>query len=124
MSGIDALARLRYGGGVSKRFQRFVAEELTSFRSSNLAARLYDEFRNALVHEARLKRGGQFSLEGHGTMEEIEGVLLINPQGLVGEIHEALTRWVVELSADTGQRAALANAIRTDFADDLRLTEA
>ena len=27
MSGIDALAR--YGGGVSKRFQRFVAEELT-----------------------------------------------------------------------------------------------
>ncbi len=124
VSCIDALARLRYGGGVGERFRTFAVEHLASFGDSKLAARFYDEFRNGLVHEARLKHGGQFSLERLSTVEDIGGVLLINPESLAGEVQEALARWVAELSADTTKRATLAATIKTDFADDLGLAGA
>lgn len=124
VSCIDAVARLRYGGGVGERFRRFAGEELTSFGTSNLAARLYEEFRNGLVHEGRLKRGGQFSFERRCTVEDVGGVLLINPQHLAAEVREALQGWVTELSADPAARATLATAIKADFAEDLALAGA
>jgi hypothetical protein len=56
VSCVDALARLRFGDGVGKRFKKFAAEELQSLSGGDVAERLYDEFRNGLVHEARLKK--------------------------------------------------------------------
>ncbi len=44
---------------------------LTSFASDELAARFYDDFRNGLVHEAKIKQGGQFSLELQSTVQEL-----------------------------------------------------
>src|SRR5882672_10174553 len=50
---IDALARVQIGGGVGERFKKFAADELPSFKSGDRAARLYHDFRNGLIHEAR-----------------------------------------------------------------------
>ncbi|HEY3118006.1 MAG TPA: hypothetical protein VGK54_14785 [Chloroflexota bacterium] len=71
-----------------------------------------------------VKHGAQFSLERSGTVEDVGGVLLINPQSLAGEVQEAVRRWVAELSADDAKRASLAGAIKTDFAEDFRLAGA
>lgn len=121
VSCIDATARLRYGGGVGERFRRFAAEELASFSAPGLDARFYDEYRNGLVHEARLKRGAQFSLERPSTVEDVGGILLINPQRLADEVEVALKKWIGELTADTKKQAALVACVKTDFADDLAI---
>lgn len=121
VSCIDALARLRFGGSVGHRFRQFARDELSSFASDGLAARFYDEFRNGLVHEARIKQGGQFSLELQGTVQELDGVLLVNPVYLAREIHEALTRYVELVSREGGERARLAARLRSDFAMELSI---
>jgi len=46
VSCIDALARLRFNGGVGARFTKLIINELRSFKSGGLADRFYDEFRN------------------------------------------------------------------------------
>ncbi len=70
VSCIDALARLRYGGGVGERFKKFLRDYVDSFATDHLAKKFYDNFRNGLVHEARLKTGAQFSLELTETVVE------------------------------------------------------
>lgn len=54
VSCIDALARIRFGDGVGRRFCKFALDELKSFSDPDMAERFYDEFRNGLVHEGRL----------------------------------------------------------------------
>lgn len=121
VSCIDALARLRFGYGVGKRFRKFVGEELRSFSGNNLAQRFYDNFRNGLVHEARLKKGGQFSLETKTTVEELGGLLLINPVCLAQEVRHALTSYVTILGRDDGARKRLARFLRREHSDDFAL---
>src|SRR5574341_1198917 len=82
VSCIDALARLRFDDKVGKRFKEFTTKALPSFSEGDLAERFYDEFRNGLVHEARLKKGAQFSLETEATVQQLDGLLLVNPKYL------------------------------------------
>jgi hypothetical protein len=71
---IDALARMRFNNPkVGDRIKRFAREELRSFSASGLATRFYEDFRNGLVHEARIKNGGQFSLDIGSTVERVSG---------------------------------------------------
>lgn len=66
VSCIDALARFKFKtNDVGKRFKDFVQQELPSFSNKELAKRFYEDFRNGLIHESRIKLGGQFSLEGN-----------------------------------------------------------
>jgi hypothetical protein len=56
VSCIDALARARFSDPkVGDRIKRFAREELKSFPREALAVRFYHDFRNGLVHEARIK---------------------------------------------------------------------
>ena len=121
---ILALARLRFGGGVGARFQKFVGEELRSFSGGGVAQRFYDDFRNGLVHEARLKKGGQFSLKTKTTVEELGGLLLINPVYLAQEVRAALGSYVTLLGHDNSERERPAEALRQDHSDDFRVAQA
>lgn len=118
VSCIDALARLRFGNGVEKRFTKFAREQLASFITDDLASRFYLEFRNGLVHEARLKEGGQFSLETSVTVEKVNGLLLINPRLLAREVQSALETYVTLLKADSSKLQALVNALQRDHDKD------
>jgi len=124
VSCIDALARLRFGDGVGRRFRRFVCQELRSFFDDSLTQRFYDEFRNGLVHEARIKNGGQFSLETNTTVTELGGLLLINPDYLAQEVRAALQSYVTFLSQDDRARERLAQTLRRDHLDDFRVAQA
>jgi hypothetical protein len=124
VSCIDALARLRFRDGVGRRFRKFVCKELRSFSADSLAQCFYDDFRNGLVHEARLKNGGQFSLETNTTVAEFDGLLLINPACLAQEVRVALHSYVTVLSQDDRARARLALTLRRDHSDDFRVAQA
>lgn len=118
VSCIDALARLRFGNGVRERFERFAREQLKSFSAGDLAKRFYLDFRNGLVHEARLKEGGQFSLEIASTVEELRGLVLVNPRLLAAEVRSALEGYVALLHGDANERGKLAQAVMQDHAKD------
>ena len=72
VSCIDALSCLQSKpkASVRRRFCSWIKTGLPSFGSAAIAERFYCEFRNGLVHEARIKKGGQFSLEQSCTMDK------------------------------------------------------
>ena len=89
-----------------------------SFSKGGLATRFYEDFRNGLVHEARIKNGGQFSLEIGSTVEQLRGVLLINPARLGVEVRSAINGYAALLERDAAARQRLARALARDHARD------
>lgn len=71
VSTIDLLACLTIScnsGTVGMRFKQWIKDHITAFDNSDpnseiLADKFYDEFRNGLVHEGRIKNVGQFSYD-------------------------------------------------------------
>jgi len=127
MCSIDALARYRFPedserGG--ERFRKFAREQLQSFREGDLDDRLYKEVRCGLVHEARLKKGVQFSFEKKQTVDNIEQLLVINPQYLVDEVQCALKNLIKELESDADELAKLVDVIRKEIDEDLAVGNA
>jgi len=121
VSCIDALAYIRFGDVVGVRFRKLVDEELNSFSGSAITQRFYDEFRNGLVHEGRLKNGAQFSLEIAETAETLDGILVVNPKHLAAEVLSALDCYVVFLQHDGQERAKLAATLKQDLSEDFRV---
>jgi hypothetical protein len=118
VSAIDALARLRSRDGVGDRFKKFAREKLPSFADENLAQRFYEDFRNGLVHEARLKNGAQFTLEFEPTVAIANDIMLINPRLLAAEVRAALNAYVTLLASDEGELKKLAETLAQDHASD------
>lgn len=118
ISCIDALARYRFGNGVEE-VENFIATELSGFhRDNGLARRFYIEFRHGLVHEARIKNGGQFSFQRRASVVEESGLLLVNPIHLLNDVESALTVYVRLLESDSQERSKLALRLRKDHARD------
>lgn len=117
---IDALARMRYGGGVGMRFKKFITNELPSFAQGNRADRFYDDFRNGLVHEARIKNGGQFTMDADRTVQSVNGLLLVNPWHLGVELRAALASYVTLLTSSVAERRKLAGRLKADLAADFQ----
>jgi hypothetical protein len=117
VSSIDAIARVvvRYKR-VGKRFKCFVQQNLAHFSSDEAADVLYEEFRNGLVHEGRVKRGAEFSPSSSMVIDCVDGVWRINPTLLVDEVSSALQA----LAADKGMRAAIGSAVVNDYRIELK----
>jgi hypothetical protein len=124
VSCIDALARIRFGGSVAKRFGRFTREQLQSFSSGDLAGRFYKEFRNGLVHEGRVKNGGQFSLDIGKTVLQSDGILVVNPKYLAQETSSSLNSYIDLLQREDAERQRLADMLRNDHSEDFRVAAA
>jgi len=125
VSCIDALARLKYrSNDVGKRFKWFLARELKSFGNQNVAQRFYDEVRNGLVHEARLKEGAQFTLDpviDETVTIRIGDVLLVNPRLLFFEIQNALDAYVELLKKDERELRLLSASLILDLDKDIHV---
>lgn len=117
VSCIDALARLQYGGKVGKRFQRFVQRNLPSFRDVQLAERFYEDFRNGLIHEARIKKGGQFSLDQDKTVIR-KPLVVISPRHLCHEVRQAFSQYIKVLVAEDSARQKFRSVLRKEFAEE------
>jgi hypothetical protein len=115
---IDALAKIQ-NGRVGNRFQKWVAEELKSFKDNEIAKRFYDDFRNGLVHEARIKNGGEFSLEQNTTVQVKCSIMKINPFRLCEEVNTALSRFIKLLHDDDNTRSSFIGILNREFKNEL-----
>jgi len=89
------------------RFPKWMAGELRSFEGDEkLAIRFYKAFRCGLVHEARIKYVGEFSLDTKRTVTLYGNFFVINPYLLLDEVIDALNRFVSKFIGDNafGQR--------------------
>ena len=124
VSAIDAIAWIKYAPRtadrqVGKEFKKFVSAELASFTDPKIAERFYQDFRNGLVHECRIKNGGQFSLDHPDTVKEEDSILSINPRRLADEVEAALLNYVKVLMENEAARAGFLQTVKDEFADEL-----
>ena len=90
---------------VGNRFEKWLINNIPVFEkkdthyNKSYAKRFYEEFRNGLVHEGHIKRGGQFSYDIN--FVELEGsIMIINPEKLVQFIEEAFSRYLEDIKKD------------------------
>lgn len=123
VSSIDALAEIQTGNKrVRSRFRKWTAAELKSFKNPDVNKQFYEDFRDGLVHNARVKRGSQFSLDQNATVVYEKSILSINPLLLADEVNDALSRFVSQLEKNEGVRTVFVNRIRSEFKDELGLS--
>jgi hypothetical protein len=129
VSTIDFMAGLHHSAedladrGVGADFRRFARHKLQSFRSGDLAQRLYDEFRNGLAHEARIKNAGEFSFDWPQTVRLAGGRLCINPAWLLREVEAALDQQIAELTQDEAKCEEAAERLRKLFAKEFGIVQ-
>ena len=118
---IDALAYFQARGSKKggDRFRIWCEAHLPSFNDDEMSRRFYKDFRNGLVHNARIKNGGEFTLESDCTVEVRESILSINPLHLAKEVSDALNRYIALLKADDDARARFLDRICSDFEYEL-----
>jgi ribonuclease HI len=120
VSSIDALAEIQTGNKrVGSRFRKWTAAELKSFKNPDVNKRFYEDFRDGLVHNARIKRGSQFSLDQNATVVYERSILSINPRLLADEVEDALSRLVTKLVTSDPLRDLFLSRIRSEFEEEL-----
>jgi hypothetical protein len=92
---IDAMSRLYFGPNRLQRitnrdFRTFARHLLPSFGEPKAADLLWENYRNGLVHEGRLKGGCQFELGRQITLDLTGPLPLIDPARLLAEVRAAL----------------------------------
>ncbi|MBN1372592.1 MAG: hypothetical protein JW987_11695 [Anaerolineaceae bacterium] len=89
------------------------------------AERFYDEFRNGLVHEGRVKEAGQFSLDADtfASVDQIftfvDHAMVVNPFNLLNAIEAALHQYQDKLLNDKSKLEQFAVFLRTVFQADI-----
>lgn len=120
VSCIDALAYFYTGiRDVEIRFHDWCIEFLPSFNSEKNASSFYQDFRNGLVHNARIKNGGEFTLEIDCTVKSQGPIISINPLYLASEIGEALSRYIDYLKSNPRVKNKFVELILIDFKYEL-----
>ncbi len=123
MAGLHHFAEALADRSVGSDFRWFARNKLQSFHSGDLAMRLYDEFRNGLTHEARIKNAGEFSFSWSQTVRLASGRLCINPTWLLREVKEALDQQIAELTQDKTRREEAAERLRRLYAKEFGIIQ-
>ena len=123
---IDFLARVSIGGNVGNRFGTWLYKNTTEFKRKDpdntnrtLSRRFYDEFRHGLVHEGRIKNCGQFSYEIEDLVSINNGVMLVNPECLLGKIKKAFEEYMQKVEENEKDFREFKRALKKDFQRDV-----
>ncbi len=111
VSTIDCLAMISISPNrVGDRFKQWTQNNIAELNQSSLASRFYEDFRNGLVHEGRIKKGGQFSFETDNKLLKIdEGVMIINPDILIQKINYSFNQYIRRLKTNSAEFQNLQN---------------
>lgn len=117
---IDALSRYKYGKdvGTNERFPQWCADNLPLFEDG-FHQRFYNGFRNGLVHEGRIKNGGEFFIGRGESVKHSENILSIDPWDLYYEVVYAFGKFMDELLNDQDKLNDLKEIIKNDFEYEL-----
>lgn len=123
VSAIDFLGRFYAGCPKNDVKNRFVCWILTYMRppfDGNLATKFYDDFRNGLVHECRIKNGGEFTLEIKEVVELNGKYLRVNPKNLRDLISKGFEKYVEDIKRNEVLYVELRNCLNKDFEEDFK----
>ena len=131
VSAIDFLGRFYFGCPkedkvkVERRFVGWLSKYMSPPFNALLAEKFYKDFRNGLVHECRIKNGGEFSLnEGETIREEVDdnGVryLVVNPEKLLKKLDDGFKNYLDDLQQDENMLCQLIECLEKDFNEDFR----
>ena len=115
MSTIDAINN--YKNNIAHRIEQFIidTEEFQYYGDkdqNSIRSEFRDSLRNGVVHEGRVKNGGQFSYEIPFNFVYQEGFLVINPDRLYNRVNIYFEQFINDLRND--------NQIYQIFIDKLR----
>jgi len=128
VSAIDFLGRFYFGcpkDEVECRFVGWLLKYMSPPFNALLAKKFYKDFRNGLVHECRIKNGGEFSLnEGETIREEVDdnGVRyqVVNPEKLLKKLDDGFKNYLDDLQQDENMLCQLIECLEKDFNEDFR----
>ncbi|MGC4102332.1 hypothetical protein [Ferruginibacter sp.] len=121
MSAIDAIANYSIGG--KNHIKDFIRQSpsLDNFSEDQkkaLVKAFDDYFRNGLVHEGRVKNGGQFSYE-YPFLYFDNGFLIINPRLLHSEVVTYFENYIKLISKDEGAYAVFYQKFSRQFKPEI-----
>lgn len=124
---IDFLARIETGSNhVRERFEKWVKCNIKEFNktdinnpSRTLAYRLFEDFRNGLVHEGRIKKASQFSYDSH-ELVEIDQSIMINPRYLLNAIIKSFKKYINKLKTNKYTFDNFKKNLEKDFHEDMK----
>ncbi len=102
-----------------KRFKKWLKDNIKEFDTQDFAHRFYDEFRNGLVHEGRIKNGGQFSYELKELVRVIDSIMIVNPEKLLEKIEKSFEKYIGTVEKEEWAFQALKCALIRDFQRDI-----
>jgi hypothetical protein len=128
---IDFLARITIESDeVRKRIEQWLRKYINEFnqevpdnRSRTLARRFYEEFRNGLVHEGRIKNCGQFSDDYSELIHMEDRIMVINSVFLLKAIKKSFETYMDNVENDTSLFHQFKCALIRDFGDDVELAK-
>lgn len=124
---IDFLSRIDIGTDkVGKRIAEWLMANIEEFkeadpdaRGQTLATRFYDEFRNGLVHEGRIKNAGQFSYNLKELVKIVKSVMVVNPEFLLNSIDTSFKKYIDKIEKDKCAFQNFKCALLRDFRKDV-----
>lgn len=131
VSAVDFLGRFYFGCPkedevkVERRFVGWLLKYMSPLFNALLAKKFYKDFRNGLVHECRIKNGGEFSLNKGETIKgEVDdnGVryLVVNPEKLLKKLEDGFKNYLDDLQQDEDMFRQFVECLKKDFKEDFR----
>ena len=129
---IDFLARIETGWDkVYKRFKYWVKNNIKEFYTSEpdtplqeFVDRFYEDFRNGLVHEGRIKNAGQFSYDDNVLVkfDKVNGpkpIMIINPKFLQEAISKSFEKYIKKVQNEESIFKKFKSVLMGDFQQDV-----
>lgn len=124
---IDLLSRLKNDiDEVRKRYVSWLVLEIPDFdlpvlrnQTVKVADLFYKQFRNGLVHEGRIKEGGQFSYLFGDLITMEENFLVINPRHLVEKIEISFDKYILDVKSKPEELKEFIKMIKRDYGADI-----
>jgi len=112
---------------VGQRYERWLKQNMGEFnqpnpddKSTSLAKRFYDEFRNGLVHEGRIKNAGQFSFENEQMIVFANDAMIIHPVFLFNSTVQAYGTYIQSINQDEFSRQKFRCTLIDWFSEDMK----
>ena len=124
---IDFLAKIDYK--VRNQIKKWLKDNIDDFKKSDpdfrgnrsLADRFYDEFRDGLIHEGRIKNGGQFSYDFQLLIKLQDGAMIINPDIFLKEIINYVDKFIIKITQDDTTFYKFRDYLKQDFQKEIEL---
>jgi len=117
--GMDALGLLMTGASDSQARFKGLCRKIPDLACDGNDELFCEHFRNGLVHEARVKKGSEFSLGIDSVAVPDRGRLIVHPLLLAKSVNSLLTEYIKDVYLDPEAKNALRKKLKRTFRYEL-----